>query len=125
MSFDALSNKVIELAIDVHRELGPGLLLLESTYEAYLAYRLQSHNISFQRQPSLPVMSKEVKIDCGYRVDLLAENYLLLELKRVSQLQAIHEAQILTYMKLVNISIALLINFNVKLLTQGIKRFVL
>ena len=123
MSFDALSNRVIGLAIEVHRELGPGLL--ESTYEACLAYELQSHNINFQKQLSLPVTYKEVKVDCGYRIDLLIENHLLLELKCISQLQTIHEAQILTYMKLANISTGLLINFNVRLLKQGIKRFVL
>ena len=123
MSFDALSNKVIGLAIEVHRELGPGLL--ESTYEACLAHELQSHNINSQRQLSLPVTYKEVRVDCGYRIDLLIENHLLLELKCISQLQAIHEAQILTYMKLAHISTGLLINFNVRLLKQGIKRFVL
>jgi len=123
MSFDALSNTVVGLAIEVHRELGPGLL--ESTYQACLAYELQSHNIDFQKQLSLPVTYKEVKVDCGYRIDLLIENHLLLELKCISQLQAIHEAQILTYMKLANISTGLLINFNVRLLKQGIKRFVL
>ena len=123
MRFDELSNRVIGHAIEVHRELGPGLL--ESTYEQCLAYELSKDNISFKLQHSLPVFYKSVRIDCGYRVDLLVEDSLLLELKSVEQIKNIHKAQILTYMRLANISKGLLINFNTELLKQGIKRFVL
>lgn len=123
MEFDKLSNKVIGCAIEVHRALGPGLL--ESTYEQCLARELSMQNISFELQSALPVLYKGLRLDCGYRVDLLIEKQLIIELKTVEKLLPIHEAQILTYMKLANISIGLLINFNAVLLKDGIKRFVL
>jgi GxxExxY protein len=123
LEFDKLSNKVVGCAIEVHRELGPGLL--ESTYEQCLAHELQTHKIDFQVQLPLPVEYKGIRLDCGYRVDILVENRLLLELKSVERLQRIHEAQLLTYMKLAGLKIGLLINFNVDLLKHGIKRFVL
>lgn len=123
MNFDKLSNRVIGCAIEVHRELGPGLL--ESTCEQCLARELSIQNISFEIQSPLPVQYKGLRLDCGYRVDLLIEKQLLIELKAVEKLLAIHEAQILTYMKLANVSIGLLINFNVMLLKDGIRRFVL
>ena len=118
-----MSNRVIGHAIEVHRELGPGLL--ESTYEQCLAYELSKDNISFKLQYPLPVMYKGIRIDCGYRVDVLIEDSLLLELKSVEQIKNIHKAQILTYMRLGHINKGLLINFNTELLKQGIKRFVL
>ena len=123
MEFDQLSKQVIGLAIDVHRELGPGLL--ESTYEKCLAYELKAHNIECVTQLGLPVKYKEINLDCGYRVDLMVEQRLIVELKSVSSLQQIHEAQLLTYMKLAHIKIGLLVNFNTRLLKSGIKRLVL
>jgi len=123
IKFDDLSNKVIGLALDVHRELGPGLL--ESTYQQCLAYELSKANIKFEIEKEIPVKYKDVKLDCGYRIDLLVENKLILELKSVEKLLPIHEAQILTYMKLAKIKTGLLINFNVQMLKNGIKRFVL
>ena len=123
MDFDDLSNRVIGCAIRVHRELGPGLL--ESTYEQCVAYELIQSGIPFKIQQPIPVVYKQIKLDCGYRVDLLVEGRLIVELKSVEQLLKIHEAQVLTYMKLANIRIGLLINFNVQMLKKGIKRFVL
>ena len=123
MKFDELSNKVIGCAIEVHRELGPGLL--ESTYEQCLAYELNQAKIPFKLQVELPVEYKGVKLDCGYRIDLLADDRLIVELKSVDQLLKIHEAQVLTYMKLAAVRVGLLINFNVELLRRGVRRFVL
>ncbi len=123
MEFDELSSRVIGCAIEVHKTLGPGLL--ESTYQECLAYELKVNNISFELEKELPIMYKNIKIPCGYRLDAIIEGKLILELKSVSTILPIHEAQILTYMKLSNVSIGLLINFNVKKLKEGIKRFVL
>ena len=123
MEFDDLSNRVIGFAIQVHRELGPGLL--ESTYEQCVAYELIQAGIPCKIQHPIPVSYKQIRLDCGYRVDLLIDDQLIVELKSVEQLSKIHEAQILTYMKLANIRIGLLINFNEQILKKGIKRFVL
>jgi GxxExxY protein len=123
VKFDQLSNKVLGCAIEVHRQLGPGLL--ESAYEHCLAYELANAKIPFKVQVELPVQYKEIRLDCGYRMDLLVDGRLIVELKSVDQLLKIHEAQILTYMKLANVDIGLLMNFNVDVLTKGIKRFVL
>ena len=123
MKFDELSNKILGCAIEVHRELGPGLL--ESTYEQCLAYELSRAKIPFKVQVELPVEYKEIRLDCGYRIDLLADDRLVVELKSVDQLMPIHEAQILTYMKLAGVKVGLLINFNVTMLTKGVRRFVL
>ncbi len=123
MDFDKLSNQVIGCAIEVHRELGPGLL--ESTYEQCLAHEMSNQGINFKIQLPLPVEYKGTRLDCGYRVDVMVENRLILELKSVERLQKIHEAQLLTYMKLSGLQTGLLINFNVNLLKNGIKRFVL
>ena len=123
MDFDELSNRVIGCAIEVHRELGPGLL--ESAYEQCLAHELSKNDISFKLQHPLPVIYKSVRIDCGYRIDLLVEDKLILELKSVEQLNKIHVAQLLTYMKLARIKTGLLINFNTERLKHSIKRFVL
>jgi GxxExxY protein len=118
-----LTGKVIGLALEVHKELGPGLL--ESTYEKCLAYELASHGIQHDIQKPLPLRYKKVDIDCGYRLDLVVEGNLIVELKSVESLTKIHEAQLLTYMKLAKIPLGLLINFNTGLLKNGIKRFVL
>lgn len=124
MEFDELSNRVIGCAIEVHRALGPGLL--ESAYEQCLVRELSLADISFEVQTPLPVEYKGVPLDCGYRVDLFVERQLIIELKVVEKFLPIHEAQILTYMKLANVSVGLLMNFNVELLKDGgIKRFVL
>jgi len=123
VKFDELSNKVLGCAIEVHRELGPGLL--ESTYEQCLAYELNRPRIPFKLQVELPIEYKHIKLDCGYRIDLLADERLIVELKSVDQLLRIHEAQVLTYMKLADVRVGLLINFNVDVLKKGIRRFVL
>ena len=123
MKFDELSNRVLGCAIEVHRELGPGLL--ETTYEQCMAYELSRANIPFRLQVGLPLQYKTTQLDCGYRIDLLIDDQLIVELKCVEQLLKIHEAQILTYMKLAHVKAGLLINFNVPLLKRGIRRFVL
>ena len=123
MKFDELSNKVLGCAIEVHRELGLGLL--ESTYEQCLAFELTRAKIPFKLQVELPVQYKQIKLDCGYRIDLLADDRLIVELKSVDQLLKIYEAQVLTYMKLAHVRVGLLINFNVEILKKGIRRFVL
>lgn len=121
--FSDLSNKVIGAAIDVHRELGPGLL--ENTYQQCLAHELKLNSIDFKLEWPLPVEYKGMQLDCGYRVDILVEGQIIVELKAVEELLGIHEAQILTYMKLANIEQGFLINFNVKRLKDGLKSFVL
>ena len=123
MEFDELSNRVIGCALEVHRTLGPGLL--ESTYEQCLAHELSLSDISFKFQLPLPVKYKGIKLDCGYRIDLLVNDELIVELKSVDQIMGIHQAQLLTYMKLSGAKVGLLINFNVEMLKSGIKRFVL
>jgi len=121
MEGSSLTAKAIGCATEVHRTLGPGLL--ESTYDQCLARELDLQRVPFQLQVPLPVPYKGVKLDCGYRVDVLVADELILELKAIEQLKGIHEAQILTYMKLARIKIGLLINFNVSLLKDGIRRF--
>ncbi len=123
MEFDELSRSVIGCAIEVHRTLGPGLF--ESTYRQCLAYELSHAQIPFQMELPLPVRYKGVLLDCGYRIDLLIGGELIVEVKSVETLLPIHQAQILTYMRLARIPIGLLINFNVTKLQSGIKRFVL
>ena len=123
MEQDELTSKIIGAAIEVHRELGPGLL--ESTYEACLMYELRERGLFAERQKELPVNYKGVNIDCGYRLDILVENSVILELKSVDELTGVHSAQLLTYMKLSGIQKGLLINFNEKVLHHGIKRKVL
>jgi GxxExxY protein len=120
---DPLTHRVIGCAIEVHRNLGPGLL--ESAYEICLAYELERAGLLVERQLELPVVYKDIKLNCGYRVDLIVEKQLLIELKSVSELLPVHEAQLLTYMKLTGISKGLLLNFNVPTLKDGIKRMVL
>ena len=123
MEFDDLSKRVIGCAIEVHRELGPGLL--ESSYEQCLAHELSLSRIAFQLQYPQPVQYKGIQLDCGYRIDMLIEDQLIIELKSVEEIKGIHEAQLLTCMKLAGIKTGLLINFNVTKLKNGIKRFVL
>jgi len=117
-----LTDKVIGLAIEVHRQLGPGLL--ESTYETCLAFELREAGLQIETQTALPVLYKKVQIDAGYRLDVLVEKKLILEIKAVEQLLPIHQAQLLTYLKLSDLRLGLLINFNVKLLKDGIVRLV-
>ena len=123
MIFDQLSNTVIGCALEVHRQLGPGLL--ESAYEQCLAYELTKANIHFHLQVPVAVQYKDVRLDCGYRIDVLVDGRLIVELKSIDQLLSIHEAQLLTYMKLASVKVGLLINFNVAVLKKGVKRFVL
>ncbi|MDQ7066140.1 MAG: GxxExxY protein [candidate division KSB1 bacterium] len=117
-----LSNQIIGAAIEVHRHLGPGLL--ESAYEECLCYELSKLNIKFQRQIPLPVKYKTVQLDCGYRLDLLVEKLVIVESKSVQEIDPIHEAQLLTYLRIANLWLGLLINFNVKRLKDGIRRIV-
>ena len=121
--FADLPGQVIGCAIEVHRILGPGLL--ESAYEHCLAHELNNSGLSFVRQKSLPVNYKGTALECGYRLDFLVEDKLIVELKSIDKLQKIHEAQILTYMRLAHLNVGLLINFNEIMLKNGIKRFVL
>jgi GxxExxY protein len=117
-----LTAKIIGAAIEVHKALGPGLL--ESAYESCLAYELSLLKIGFERQVPLPVRYKSLPLDCGYRLDFLVENLVVLELKAVERLEAIHEAQMLTYLKLGGWRVGLLINFNVPVLKRGIRRLI-
>ncbi len=115
-----LTGKIIGAAIEVHSTLGPGLL--ESAYEECLCHECKLQKIPFERQVSLPVEYKGVNLDCGYRTDIIVAGKLIVELKSVERLQPIHEAQLLTYLKLTGLKIGLLMNFNVSLLKDGIKR---
>ena len=119
---NSLSNQVIGAAIEVHRILGPGLL--ESAYEECLCRELLLRDVPFQRQAPLPVEYKGLRLDCGYRLDLLVGELIVVELKSVEKLEPIHEAQLLTYLRLSNLWLGLLINFNTVLLKSGIKRLV-
>ncbi|MCB1075985.1 MAG: GxxExxY protein [Chlamydiia bacterium] len=118
---DCLTGCVIGAAIDVHRELGPGLL--ESAYEACLAYELKTRCLEVEVQKPLPILYKNIKLDCGYRLDLVVENQVIIEIKSVNALAPIHEAQLLSYLRHYGTSIrGLLINFNVRRLVDGIRR---
>ena len=117
---NALSSAVIGAAIEVHRNIGPGLL--ESAYEECLCRELSLQSIPFERQVTLPISYKGIELDGGYRLDILVDNKLVIELKAVDKLQPIHEAQLMTYLKLSGHTIGLLINFNVPVLKNGIKR---
>ena len=120
MDINKLTGQVIGAAIEVHRTLGPGLL--ESAYEECLCHELFLRKMSLKRQVPLPVEYKGVKLDCGYRLDIVVADLLIVELKACEDLLPIHEAQLLTYLKLTGIKYGLLINFNVPLLKDGIKR---
>ncbi|MBC8484804.1 MAG: GxxExxY protein [Bacteroidetes bacterium] len=123
MKFEKLTQEIIGAAIEVHKHLGPGLL--ESAYEECLSYELTQRGLLIERQKPVPIIFKEVKLDCGYRIDILVNDLVIIELKSVDALIPVHEAQILTYLKFANKQVGLLINFNVKLLKEGIKRYVL
>ena len=123
MEKDQLTGQVIGAAIEVHRTLGPGLL--ESAYEECLCWELSEIGLQVRRQVPLPVVYKTVRLDCNYRMDVVVENRLIIELKTVETLLPIHEAQLLTYLKLAGIHTGLLLNFNVSVLRDGIKRMVL
>lgn len=117
---DGITEQIIGGAIAVHKALGPGLL--ESAYEACLVYELRQRGLKVERQKELPIIYGEVKLDCGYRLDLFVEDSVIAELKAVDRLASIHEAQLLSYLKLANCRLGLLINFNVTLLKRGIRR---
>ncbi len=119
---NTISNQVIGAAIEVHRHLGPGLL--ESAYEKCLCHELKLRGLSFERQKDLPVCYKGSRLECGYRLDIIVEAVVILELKSVRKLEPIHEAQLLTYLKLSNLKLGLLLNFNVPLMRDGIQRIV-
>jgi GxxExxY protein len=123
MEINELTGKVIGLAIEVHKHLGPGLL--ESAYCECLTYEINNSGLHVVQQKALPVIYKNIKLDHGYRIDLLVENTLVLELKTVESFTEVHYAQILTYLKLGGYPIGLLINFHTKTLKEGIKRFVI
>lgn len=117
-----ITQRIIGSAIEVHRHLGPGLL--ESTYEECLAREFEINGITFERQKALPVVYKEIKLDCGYRIDFLVEHQIIIELKSVDAITPIFIAQVLTYLRLMDKQVGLLINFNVPILRNGIKRIV-
>jgi len=121
MLINQLTKTIIGSAIEVHRILGPGLL--ESAYEECLAYEISNQGLIVEKQIPVPVTFKNIQLACGYRIDLLVENCVVIELKSIDELAPVHEAQILTYMKFANKKIGLLINFNVALLKDGIRRF--
>jgi len=119
---DAITYKIIGLAIEVHRQLGPGLL--ESAYQECLFYEITNSGLTVEKQKVLPIVYKDIKLDHGYRIDLLIENAIVIELKTVEAFTDVHFAQILTYLKLGNYPLGLLINFDSKILKNNIKRFI-
>jgi len=121
--YQQLTHKIIGCAMEVHKLLGPGLL--ESAYEECLAYELVNAGLFIERQKAVPVIYKEIKLECGYRIDILVEKTVIIELKTVEAFNPVHEAQVLTQMKFAVKPVGLLINFNVMLLKSGIKRFVM
>ena len=120
---NAITRQIIGAAIEVHRQLGPGLL--ESAYEECLCHELTARRVSFERQKPIPLIYKDAKLDCGYRLDILVEGKIVVELKSIGGLGPIHDAIVLTYLKLSGHKLGLLINFNVALLKDGIKRFIM
>jgi GxxExxY protein len=118
-----LSQQIISAAIEVHKVLGPGLL--ESAYEECLCHELSHRSIPVKRQVPVPLIYRNIKLDCGYRIDVLVDKLVLLELKSVERVDLIHHAQVLTYLRLSKLWLGLLINFNVPVLRLGLKRFVL
>jgi len=119
---NSMTSAIIGAAMDVHRALGPGLL--ESAYEACLAYELSQRGLRFERQKAVPVVYKGVALDCDYRIDLLVEEAVVVELKCVDSIQPVHEAQLISYLKLSERQVGLLINFNVRVLKDGLRRLV-
>jgi GxxExxY protein len=122
MTENEIANKIVGIALEVHKVLGPGLL--ESAYKECLAFKLQEMGFNIHEEKPMPLIFEEVKLECGYRIDILVENKVVIEIKSVEGLNDIHLAQILTYMKLGNYKLGLLINFNVSLLKNGIKRVI-
>jgi len=122
MTENEISHKIVGCALEVHKALGPGLL--ESAYQECLCYKLQKEGLSVQKEKPMPLVFEEVKLECGYRIDILVENKVVVEIKSVEALNDVHLAQTLTYMKLGNYKLGLLINFNVTLLKRGIKRVI-
>ena len=122
MTENEISNKIIGIAIDVHRSLGPGLL--ESAYKECLYYRLRKEGFLVEKEKPMPLIYEEVRLECGYRIDILVESKVVIEIKSAEALNEVHLAQTLTYMKLGNYKLGLLINFNVSLLKDGIRRVV-
>jgi GxxExxY protein len=120
MDINKLSSKIIGAAIEVHKHLGPGLL--ESAYEECLCHELELREIKFDRQKKLPVEYKGRKLDCGYRLDIVVEGTIILELKSCEKIEPIHKAQLLTYLKLSNLNLGLLLNFNTEVMKNGIVR---
>ncbi len=122
MKENNISYKIIGCAIDVHKTLGPGLL--ENAYQECLFYKLGKEGLKVEKEKPMPLIYEEVKMDCGYRIDLLVEDKVVIELKSVEALTDVHMAQVLTYMKLGDYKLGLLINFNVAKLTDGIQRLI-
>ena len=122
MTINNLTRSIIGSAIEVHKELGPGLL--ESTYEACLFYELNQKGFFVEKQKILPVKYKEIELEVGYRIDLLVENQVLIELKSVKEILPIHSAQLLSYLKISNLQIGLLFNFNETKLVDGVRRII-
>ncbi len=122
MELNEITEKIIGCAIKVHRALGPGLL--ESTYEVCLAHELMKSGLDVQKQVALPVVYDGIRLEAGYRIDLLVGHSVIVELKAVDNMHPIHEAQVISYLKLSGKKVGLLINFNVKLLKDGIKRLI-
>ncbi len=123
MDENSLSKEIIGAAIEVHRVLGPGLL--ESAYQKCLARELTLRDLTFEKEKQIPIEYKGLKLDCGFRLDFLIEGLVVIELKAVEKILPIHEAQILTYLKLLNLKLGLILNFNVPMLKDGIKRLAL
>ena len=117
-----VATQIVDAAIAVHRELGPGLL--ESAYQGCLEYELRSRGLRVVREMSMPVVYRNVKIDCGYRIDLVVEDLIIIEIKSVDGLAPIHTAQLLTYLKLSGLKLGFLMNFNVQLMEDGLKRII-
>ena len=122
MDLNKLNNTIIGAAIEVHKILGPGLL--ESAYEQCLCHELSLKNISFERQKELPIVDKQIKLDCGYRLDILVEGNIILELKSCEKIEPIYRAQLLTYLKLSGKTLGLIMNFNTPVMKDGIIRIV-
>jgi GxxExxY protein len=122
IGMNQLTDMVIGCAIEVHKQLGPGLL--ESTYEECLTYELIQKGLFIERQKPLPVIYKDVNLECGYRMDILVDHRLVVEIKAVDSIMPVHEAQVITYLKLSKCKVGLLLNFNVKLMKSGIRRIV-
>ena len=117
-----MSSKIIGAAIEVHKNLGPGLL--ESTYEECLCFEMTLRGLSFKRQDPLPIVYKGTKLDCGYRLDIIVENAVIIELKACDKIEPIHRAQLLTYLKLSGLNLGLLLNFNTPVMRDGMVRIV-